>query len=209
MILALASGAGVGADFKLPLELRPNNGKDGMKYISNGVPLEVGAAMNTEQLHVLGPDGKEVPAQFRILARWWRQDNSIRWVLADFIRSETEQPKPTYTLVVRKAPAARPETALTVKQDAKMIRIDTGAAQFEIDRKNFNLLNRVVVDGKTFVHPDESLGSVTEDPAGRKYYSSKGTREVKVIDQGPVRVTVMAKGEHRSDEEGASDKGLY
>ena len=30
-------------------------------------------------------DGKlaAVPAQFRVLARWWRADNSIRWVLVD------------------------------------------------------------------------------------------------------------------------------
>ena len=198
-----------GADFRLPLELRPDDGAGGMKCISNGVPLEVGAAMDTKELHVLGPDGKEVPAQFRVLARWWRKDNSIRWVLTDFIRSDSEPAKATYTLVGRKAVSKGPTTKLSVTETKNAIRIDTGPAQFEVSTTNFNLLNRVVVDGKTLVEPDELMGSVTEDPKGRKYYSSKGAGEVKIIDQGPVRVTLMAKGVHRSTEKGASEKGLY
>ena len=43
-----------GAEFELPLVLRPHNGKDGMKCISNGVPLEAGALMNVSGLRVLG-----------------------------------------------------------------------------------------------------------------------------------------------------------
>ncbi len=37
-----------GADFRLPLELRPDDGAGGMKFISNGVPLEAGAAMDAK-----------------------------------------------------------------------------------------------------------------------------------------------------------------
>ena len=147
LALAVVCGcAAARADFDLPLELRPNGGAGGSRYISNGVPLEVGAAMDTSQLRVLGPDGKEVPAQFRVLARWWRKDNSIRWVLVDFIRSDSEPAKPTYTLVGRPAAGSRPKTGLVVKTDDKLIHIDTGAAQFEIDRKKFNLIQQVLLD---------------------------------------------------------------
>ena len=53
--------------------------------VSRGVPLEAGAVTDSSELHVLGPDGQEVPSQYRVLARWWKKDNSIRWVLVDFI----------------------------------------------------------------------------------------------------------------------------
>ena len=208
-IVAAFAGCASAADFELALDLRPAAGKGGMRAVSNGVPLLVGQATDTKELHVIGPDGKEVPAQFRVLARWWRKDNSIRWVLVSFIRSDGEPAKPIYKLVGRKPGAARPKTKMKVSEDGKFIRIDTGAAQFEISKTKFNLLNRVVIDGKTIVHPDPKLGSVVTDPKGRKYYSSKGTESVKVLEAGPVMVKVMAQGRHVSDEEGAFKPGLY
>ena len=207
-IVLLAGGAGA-ADFELALDLRPGGGAEGTRMVSNGVPLTAGQAMKTDELHVIGPDGKEVPAQFRVLARWWRVDKSIRWVLVSFLRSDEEGAKPIYKLVGRKAGAARPKTALKMTQDDKFIRIDTGAAQFEISKKAFNLLNRVVIDGKTIVHPDPKLGSVVTDPEGRKYYSSAGTTKVRILEAGPVMVKLRAQGIHVSDEKGAFKPGLY
>ena len=207
-VLTVAASAN-DTDFDLPLELRPNNGKDGMKCISNGVPLATGAVMDTSELHVLAPDGQEVPSQYRVLARWWKMDNSIRWVLVDFVRSDSEPANPIYRLVRRKSSTSRPKTDLVLEQDDDFIRVDTGPALFEANRRHFNLLNRVVIDGNTFVHPNELMGSVTEDPEGRKYYSSRGTRDVRIIDEGPVRATLMAKGVHRSMDEDASERILY
>ena len=196
-------------DFELSLDLRPGAGQGGQRVVSNGVPLLAGQAMQTDELHVIAPDGREVPAQFRVLARWRRVDKSIRWVLVTFVRSEGEPAKPIYKLVGRKAPAQRPKTKLTVTEDSGFIRIDTGAATFEISKKRFNLLNKVVIDGRTIVHPDEKLGSVVTDPEGRKYYSSKGTEKVRILEKGPVMVKVLAQGRHVSDEPGAFKPGLY
>jgi len=206
------------ADLKLPLDLRPRGGVGGMRVVSNGVPLLPGQAMDAKHLHVIGPDGKEVPAQFRVLARWWRKDNAIRWVLVDFVRSDAEGPKPLYTLLGKRDAPPRPKTTLTVTEDADVIRINTGPALFEISKKRFNLFNRVVLDtngdgnfseGETVVRPDAKLGSVVEDPEGRTYYSSAGTQRVRVLESGPVTVKVLAQGWHVSDEEGALKPGLY
>ena len=208
VVLSVATVAG-GADFELALDLRPDSGQDGMRVVSNGVPLLAGQATDTKELHVIGPDGKEVPAQFRVLARWWRKDNSIRWVLVTFIRGNNEPAKPIYKLVGRKAGHSRPQTKMKVSEDDQFIRIDTGVGQFEISKKAFNLLNRVVIDGKTIVHPDPKLGSVVTDPKGRKYYSSAGTTKVRILESGPVMVKLLAQGRHVSDEEGAFKPGLY
>jgi len=207
-LLTVVSAVGR-ADFELPLQLRPRGGRVATRVVSNGVPLLPGQAKDTKELHVLGPDGVEVPAQFRVLARWWRNDDSIRWVLVSFIRSDEEGPRPAYKLVGRKRPAAPPKTGMTVTEDGDVIRVNTGAAAFEISRKRFNLLNKVQVSGQTVVHPHLKLGSVTEDPDGRKYYSSLGTQSVRVLERGPVMVRVLAKGRHVSAEKGAFKPGLY
>ena len=216
-VLALAAGTAL-ADFKVPLDLSPNNGADGMRVVSNGVPLLAGAAMDTKELHLLGPGGKEIPAQFRVLARWWRGDKSIRWVLMSFVRSQREGAKPVYTLVGRKAVAKRPGTKMRVTETKNAIRITTGPARFEISTTGFNLLNRVELDAdgdgafdtnETIVHPDPKLGSVVEDADGRKYYSALGTDKVRILEQGPVMVKVMAQGRHISKEAGAFKPGLY
>jgi hypothetical protein len=206
------------ADFELPLSLKETVGLAGVKYVSNGVPLLPGMAMETRELHVLGPDGQEAPAQFRVLARYWRQDQSIRWVLVDFIGPVEALGEAEYRLVGRKTVTPVPQTALRVDEDATAIRVTTGAAHFEISKQQFNVLNRVQIDAdldgqyadsETVVYPDPRLGSVVTDAQGRKYYSSLGKTEFRVIDQGPVRVTVMAKGTHVSDAPGAFQPCLY
>ena len=152
-----------------------------MRCVSNGVPLLVGQAKDVDQLRVVASDGRPVPAQFRVLARWWRADNSIRWVLVSFIRQDKDGANPLYRLVGGKA-AVGPKTTLNVTEDDDAIRVDTGAAQFEISKKLFNIFDKVVVDGQTVVCPDAKLGSVVTDPEGRKYYSAPGTQTVRVLE---------------------------
>jgi hypothetical protein len=218
LVVVLAAVCAASADFELPLYLKEWKGTGGVKYVSNGVPLLPGQAKQTDELHVIGPDGKEVPAQFRVLARWWRADDSIRWVLVDFIGQVEQTSQSVYKLVGRSKPAPRPATPMKVTETDEVFRIDTGAALFEVNRKNFNLLNKVQIDAnadgqytddETVMTGDDQLGSVTQDPQGRKYYGSLGTRFVKIIDSGPVRVTLLAKGNHVSKEAGAFQPALY
>ena len=206
LVVASASWAW---DFELPLDLRPNQGQGGTLVVSNGVPLQVGQATDTKLLHVMGPDGKQVAAQFRVLARWWQKDNSIRWVLVSFVREASDGKNPIYKLVGGKAPALQPRQPVKVTETKNAIRINTGAAEFEIRTDRFNLLNKVSVNGQPIVQPDGNMGSVVTDPEGRKYYSSKGTDSVRILEQGPVMVKVMAQGRHVSDEPGAFAPGLY
>ncbi|HUU23507.1 MAG TPA: hypothetical protein VM389_13325, partial [Phycisphaerae bacterium] len=114
-----------------------------------------------------------------------------------------------YKLVGGKAGGQRPKTAMKVEETDDLIRVDTGAAQFEINRKRFNLLDKVVVDGRTVVESDPKGGSVVTDPEGRKYYGSAGTEKVRVLESGPVMVKVLAQGRHVSDAEGAFQPALY
>ena len=206
--LAISGGAWA-ADFELPLTFRPTVAPGRSAVVSNGVPLLVGQAKDVDELHVIGPDGKEVPAQFRVLARWWRLDNSIRWVLVSFVRGAEEPKEPIYKLVGAAASKSRPATKMKLTEDDEAIRIDTGAATFEVSTKRFNLLSRVTVGGQTVVQADAKSGSVVEDTEGRKYYSALGTDSVRVLDKGPAMVRLVARGRHVSDQEGAFKPYLY
>jgi len=206
------------ADFELPLTTTESQGSGGTKYISNGVPLLPGQAQHVSELRVLGPGGEPVPCQFRVLSRWWRKDNSIRWVLADFIGSVPSQGSRVYRLVGSTKPPAAPGTPLKLAEDPDFFTIDTGPARFKVSKKAFNFIHELRIDadadgtfadGETVVFPDATLGSVVEDPQGRKYFSAPGTRFVKVIDKGPVRITLLAKGVHVSNEDGAFKPSLY
>jgi hypothetical protein len=215
----LCLGAGrARADFELPLTVRETKGAGGTIHVSNGVPLLPGQAMRPEELCVTDAEDGPVPSQFRVLARWWRKDNSIRWVLVDFVGSVPTGGVAVYKLKGTKKAAPRPGTPLKVVEDGDFIRIRTGPALYEIHRKRFNLIHRLRIDkdadgafanSKAVVFPNPRHGSVVEDPQGRKYYSSRGTRSVQFIDRGPVRVTLLAKGNHVSDEDGAFEPCLY
>ncbi len=84
MLLTMAMVRAVAA-WELPLRVTESWGQGGWRQVSGGVPLLPGQAMEPEQLRLYtrnaAGESAEVPAQFRVLARWWRQDRSIRWVL--------------------------------------------------------------------------------------------------------------------------------
>jgi len=130
-------------------------------------------------------------------------------VLVSFIRTDGNGDKPIYKLVGSKPLPAPPATALKLTETAERVVIDTGKARFEVNRKEFNLLDRVTIGDLAIVKPDAKLGSVVTDTTGRKYYSSAGTQSVRVLESGPVMVKLLAKGIHVSDAPGAFKPGLY
>ena len=59
-----ALGGSVKAGFELPLTLRESQGAGGTTYVSNGVPLLPGQAMDVKDLRVVGPDDGMVPVSY-------------------------------------------------------------------------------------------------------------------------------------------------
>ncbi|MDD4891758.1 MAG: hypothetical protein PHU85_17710 [Phycisphaerae bacterium] len=88
LLAALATQARA---WDVKLEVKELWGKSGHRFVSGGVPLLAGQAKEPSELRLAAKDQAgqlvAVPAQFRVLARWWRGDNSIRWVLVDLAAS--------------------------------------------------------------------------------------------------------------------------
>ena len=87
--------------WEIPLTIEEHYAVGGPRKVTGGVPLLVGQAMDIKDLRLVVKDAKgkvtAMPAQFRELARWWRQDKSLRWVLVDFAANlDTSEKKVCY-----------------------------------------------------------------------------------------------------------------
>ncbi|MCG3181956.1 MAG: hypothetical protein BIFFINMI_04402 [Phycisphaerae bacterium] len=219
--VALACCSTLLADnWQIPLTCPAPEGPSGWRPITIGVPLLPGQAKTTRELHVLGKsaDGKmtELSAQFRVLARWWYKDqmagnpdsgdNSIRWVLID--TAVNVQPGKPVELVLTNA-GQRSSTLEMESVTDDAITVDTGVAKFVISRKKFNLLDQATVNGVKLLDSSAQTGGVIEDTYGNRYYGSAGTTSVTVVESGPVRVQVRAKGKFIDPSGRGYSKGMY
>ena len=224
----LLAGSAHAWEMKLQLEELWN--RSGQRYVSTGVSLLPGQAKETSELRLAVKDAKgklnAVPAQFRVLARWWRPivgagkagDNSIRWVLVDFATDVAAGAKKTYFLTNEKLPVPDGGPKLVAEETDAEIIVTTGPARFAIDRKKFSFLSAAFVDanGDGKFAPEENLlqssadlGTVVEDTFGENYYSSESVRSVEVIEKGPLRVRVRARGTHRARGGKGYSRGMY
>ena len=209
------------AAWEIPLEVKEMWGQGGWRHVSGGVPLLQGQAKDAGELRlaVKTAEGlKAVPAQFRVLARWWRADNSIRWVLVDFQTSiGGTQPKAFY-LTNAKLAVAAPKQPCDVQEKGDQIIVTTGPAKFVVDKKQFAFLSHAYLDDNKdgqFDAAEDLLattpdhGLVIEDTFGEKYYGSESVRKVEVLEAGPVRVRVRARGTLRARGGKGYSRGMY
>ncbi|HOX05637.1 MAG TPA: hypothetical protein PK280_04470 [Planctomycetota bacterium] len=216
VLVALCLAASAGA-WEIQLTAEEYKEVGGQRRITCGVPLLPGQAKDVKDLRVLS-DGKPVPAQFRELARWWRADNSLRWVLVDLAADVKGLEKKAFVLTDAKVETPSPAAKLTVEQDDNFITVTTGPAKFVVSKKKFNFLEKACVDlnGDGKAADDENLlastpecGTVTEDNQGLKYFGSEGVASVAVLEAGPMRVCVRAMGVQPPHEGKGYGPGLY
>ena len=67
---------------ELAVTVRDVTGLPGLRPVTGGVPLAIGAAPKGSCFVLTNEQGERVPCQTAILARW--KDESVRWVLLDF-----------------------------------------------------------------------------------------------------------------------------
>ncbi len=219
MVVCLAGAAWA---WEIPLTVREPSGAAGPRHITGGVPLLAGQAADISNLRlaVRNEAGKltAIPAQFRVLARWWRTDRSIRWVLVDFTAPLRPNAASQFILTDAKLPEPAPPAKLVVEETNDAITITTGPARFTVSRKHFNLLEHAWVDangdGKFDASEDilaagPACGTVVEDTYGQTYQGSAGTASVDVLESGPLRVQVRARGSHRAPEGKGYSAGMY
>lgn len=161
--------------------------------VSWGVPLPRGAVTATDQLRMLGPDGKAIPCQFDRTATW-DKGKSLKWVLLSFMLDPKQASglKLAYGTQTA-APAAKP--ALQVREEENVYTVDTGVLRCDVAKATGTLANvRLVVKGeeRQFI----GLGQSYVVAAGQNYAGVflGGRARTTVVRPGPQTVTLRCEG---------------
>ncbi|MBM4044359.1 MAG: hypothetical protein FJ279_04530 [Planctomycetes bacterium] len=173
--------------------------------VTSGVPLpEAAGIANPRPLRLSDEQGRELPAQFRVLSRWGELSDAtkpIRWVLVDFQADAPANGSMDYRLVAAEQPSAAAK-GIQIQDDARAITVAAGVVTFRVSKERFNLFDEVTAGGRTIVPSAVTKGFVVTNSDG-KVYSTASIKpaECRVEEAGPLRCVILVRG-HFADEAG-------
>lgn len=189
-------------DFSLPLTLTNTTDVDYVSEpVTSGIPLSESLnIMSSEQFVITRQDRTQVPAQFRVLARYGSINDKtkpIKWILVDFQADVSAKGSSTYFL--KKEPRES-FSGITTTITTSDIVVNTGTMTLAVPRSRFNLFSSItLLDQDTpAVLGDGGSGIVIEK--GGKTYSSfyDDSPAVSVEESGAMRTVIKAKGRFKS-----------
>lgn len=129
----------------LEFEVRETTGSEARQFPTQVViPLPEGGFQGTEKFRLYDAAGKEVPAQFNALNRWWAKDNSIRNLQALFNADVAAGGSARYVLHDDGPGPAR--TGLTVTETADQVTVATGPLKFAVGKATGKLVDQAWFD---------------------------------------------------------------
>jgi hypothetical protein len=158
--------------------------------VTFGVPVPRRVLYNLARVRLYGPDGKPVPAAFRVVSRWWDdptgQEPSIRWIHADFFADVSSRGRSVYRLKLSDDAQPLPAVAVRVKAESDLVNVDTGPIKFTIRKKG------PFLDGPGLRNADFLLRSDE-----RIYKASQSSRSELVVEEAnPLRAVIKRTGTH-------------
>lgn len=176
--------------------------------VNFGVPFPKGALWSEANVRVVSADGAPVPAQFTVRSRWGHTPaTSIRWLGVDFQPGNApawwpERQDRRYFLEFgpEMTHAVPTGAKVTVTDTADGIEVDTGAMQFFVRRRGFNLLDNVRIGGKAVLPSAPQAGLYLIDHEANTYRAANDSSvTLTVEEQGDQRVTLRAEGWYVKD----------
>jgi len=163
--------------------------------VAVAVPFAEGYLKDISNVAVLD-GGRPVPTQVRQTAVW--PDGSCKWLLVNFLADLPGNCGKDFTLATDIATPVFPEQPARVSLVGDSCRIDTGALSIELNPSELpGLWGAVRGTGFAF-EAGELVGPVVT-AEGKQYTASLYKSCWKIVESGPVRVIVEAKGKHRDE----------
>lgn len=156
----------------LPLEA-PGGLPAGGFPVSCGVPFAPGELTDEQAVQLFGSEGKEVPLQIKVLARW--PDGSLKWLLFDFIATGAKPHTVRFGPGVKRAP---------VLSDLRLVE---GASYVEVHTRSLDV---EVGHGPNDLLVNEMAASMIE--SGQAYRFLR--ESVEFVGRGPIRASVKVSG---------------
>lgn len=189
LLLLILTPAALAAD-SVAVNVKERDGVARERWpLTFGVPWPRGMLRDEESVSVAVENGAALPLQTRVLSRW--PDRSVRWLLVD--TQVTLAPRQALRLTLRaaggkSAPAASP---IEVSEDAKQIRISTGALTASIPKLRFAVVENVSAGRLSLPAPVTSL----IEREGRTARALP-PRRVQITEQGPLRSRIELEGSY-------------
>jgi hypothetical protein len=180
-------------------------------HARTGVPLPEGALWDEQNISLLA-DGKPIPVQAEVLARW-SKNGSIKWLGLDFQTPLDPKKQPDIRLAF--APDKKPLStgSLTFTESAGKITINTGTASFVIKKQGFNFLDQMTLGGKDIIAPASSTdlrGAYMADESGKRFWAQADpSTKVTIEQQGPLAGVIRVEGAHADPANPAKTLGRY
>ncbi|MEO8062842.1 MAG: hypothetical protein ABI821_08840 [Pseudomonadota bacterium] len=150
-----------------------------------GVPLARGALNDSADLALFDDGNQPLEAQFTVLARW--PDRSIKWVLVDAIVSSGANTEQKLALRQGAVPAAGP--GIDLQESKERLRIDTGAAVFEVPRSGGGEFAQVTLGGTACLARGMTVRATAHGAA-----LAVRLAQVNIEQRGRVRTAVVCTG---------------
>jgi hypothetical protein len=173
--------------------------------ITTGIPMPFGTVRDPAELQLL-ENGKSVPCQWTVRSTWTPGTPTfIRWLTLDFVAKYDGTRPREYRIV--KAVTKNPAAGIRVEQMDGLITVENGPVRFQIKRRGFNGIDAAWLDANgdgKLSENEQQVDAQTDATGGGPFLTDeKGvvyraaddpTAEVSVEEQGPVRVTILARG---------------
>jgi hypothetical protein len=196
--LLMPAAAGAALRVKLRVENRTSVNRIN-EPVTSGVPLPrglifVNPATGQPPLKITDSNGKQIPAQFTVLANW--PDGSIRWVLLDFAATVMDEETAVYYL--EGGGRGTTSQGMKLEQTEERIEVDTGKLRFSISKEGPNIFQQLIIRG-----PDAHSMVISQKPNGIEllgvdnqiYASYFGTPDQVVVEEeGPLRSVILVRG---------------
>ena len=187
-----------GVPTRIPLAVRETAGvARAGEVVRSGLPLPRALGVRDPRaLAVAGPDGKAVPAEFHVLARWnaGKDDAAapVQWLLVVFPATVAAHGTATYTLVADGSAGTNPPppAPLRLTRQGDQVMVDTGAATFRLGGSPGALFDGIdLPGGRRLV----TGGAMTLRAAAAEGGLST-RRGARIESQGPLSAVVVIDG---------------
>ncbi len=153
--------------------------------VSTGVPFPAGTITEPSSLSVRAPDGEIRPTAGRVLVR--HPDGSIRWCLVSFGARTSGIHE-----VLWDSSSSSPDPSVTVEKNNGVWSLDNGRLQLTFCERGPGPIGELFVDGRSLLAKAQDLSLNVNDASS----SREKERNVRVIEQTPLRTRVRVEGAH-------------
>ena len=154
--------------------------------VAIGVACPRGAVQRSDRWSLTDQRGRAVAVQTTTLDRWG--DGSVRWLLAEFQADVLPDAPSYYALAPGNADDAA-SGASVIEHAGEALRVNTGAAVFEVPRSGAGFLTAVQVGDTSLLR---STAITAEDDRGDRY--AFVSRRLVIERSGPLRLTLRLDG---------------